>query len=163
VRWRISGLWQKTLYIVLGYAAFVLLFLVLRTWLFSPHSWAYAVIALLGNLAYTGVGVRIFRGYLEPLAPPRPWWRWTGRPKAGFWLGALSLFAAVGSIQGLWPRAGQPANFAVSLLSLIGQGILAAGYFNSSFRLRRHSELWSQRRPKKSTRNDTSGIADSGL
>ncbi|WP_374008903.1 hypothetical protein [Leifsonia sp. LS-T14] len=38
---------------------------------------------------------RSFRGADEPVAPPRPWWRLTARPLAGWWLGGLHLLAVV--------------------------------------------------------------------
>ena len=146
--WRITGVGQKALYIVVGYAASALFYFVLRTWLLDPHSWPYGLIALIGNLAYNIVGVRIFRGYLEPVRPPRPWWRWTGRPKAGFWLGALNLFAVLGTLPEFWPRDGQGPHYVLATLNLLGLAIPAFGYFNSSLRLRLHPDLWSQRRPK---------------
>jgi len=44
---------------------------------------------------------RSFRGRDEPVAPPRPWWRLTARPRAGWWLGLLFVLSGVVS---LFPR-----------------------------------------------------------
>jgi hypothetical protein len=145
LKWRITEVWQKTLYIVIGYAMTALLFFVLRTWLLDARSWQYALIAFLLNLAYTLVAVRTFRGYLEPEAPPRPWWRWTGRPRAGYWLGALNLIAGISAIQNFWLRHGLALETPMTILSILGSVIVAFGYLNSSFRLQRQPELWSQR------------------
>ena len=106
LNWRITTVRQKVLYIVLGSATIALFFLALRTLLLDGRSWPYAAIGLLINLTYTLLGVRTFRGHLEPAAPPRPWWRWTGRPKAGYWLGSLNLLGGYGVIQDFWPHRG---------------------------------------------------------
>ncbi|MGN7800087.1 hypothetical protein [Leifsonia sp. 22587] len=37
---------------------------------------------------------RSFRGWGEPVAPPRAWWRLSARPLIGWWLGALYLLSA---------------------------------------------------------------------
>jgi uncharacterized membrane protein YfcA len=39
---------------------------------------------------------RVFRGAREPGDQPRPWWRMTGAPTAGFVLGAIFGIAALG-------------------------------------------------------------------
>jgi hypothetical protein len=145
-KWRITEVWQKTLYIVIGYAVVALLFFVLRTWLFDERSWQYAVSGLLVNLVFILVAVRIFRGYLEPAAPPRPWWRWSGRPKAGYWLGAFHLFSGIAAIADFWPQHGLTPEVPVTILNILESAIVAFGYLNSSFRLRQQAELWSQRR-----------------
>jgi hypothetical protein len=146
LKWRLTEVWEKTLYIVIGYAVVALLFFVLRTWLLDGTSWQYAVIGLLINLAFVLVAVRTFRGYLEPAAPPRPWWRWSGRPKAGYWLGTLNLLVGVTAIQDFWPRHGLTPDVPVTILNILESAIVAFGYLNSSFRLRQQPELWSQRR-----------------
>jgi hypothetical protein len=144
--WRITEVWQKLVYIVGGYAVFVLFFWALRTYLLDAKSLPYASIAFALNIAYTIVGVRVFRGYLEPVEPPRAWWRWTGRPKAGFWLGALNVLAATADAQDFWPRDGHSPDISVAVLNILAATVTAIGYLNSSFRLQRHPELWSSRR-----------------
>jgi hypothetical protein len=151
--WRITQIWQKTLYIVIGYAVFASLFFVLRTWFLSANSSPYAVLDFGINIGYTLLGVRIFRGYHEPVVEPRAWWRWTGRPRAGFWLGALHVFALFGAAQELLPRGGLAPNLAVGVVNCSLFAVVAFGYLNSSFRLRLHPELWSDRRPKPQTRD----------
>ena len=147
--WRLTEIWQKTLYIVVGWAVLALFFLGLRTWLLDQHSWPYGLIGFVVNIGYNLVGVRIFRGYHEPVAGPRAWWRWTGRPKAGFWLGGLQLFGVLSFVQDFWPRHGLPPDLANGILNIVSSLVLGIGYLNSSFRLRRHPELWSARRPKR--------------
>jgi hypothetical protein len=144
--WRITEVWQKTLYIVVGFAAIELFLFALSAWGLDPKSWPHALLFFLVNIGYTLVGVRTFRGYREPTSAPRAWWRWTGRPKAGFWLGALHLVALTGGIQDFWPRSGLTLQLPAAVLNIALLASIAFGYLNSSFRLRRHPELWSQRR-----------------
>jgi hypothetical protein len=144
--WRITEIWQKTLYIAIGYVVFAPFLFGLRTWLLSENSWPYALIGFVINLGYTLLGVRIFRGYHERVAEPRAWWRWTGRPKAGFWLGGLHLFALLGTVQEFWTRDGLAPELPVAILNSALFLIVAFAYLNSSFRLRLHPELWSDRR-----------------
>jgi hypothetical protein len=150
--WRIVEVWQKTLYIVIGYALPASLFFVLRTWLLPEDSVPYALLALVLNLGYTFVGVRVFRGYLEPVAPPRAWWRWTGRPRAGFWLCALHVVALLGVVQDFRALDGFADNLLLTVVNTATFTILAAGYLFSSFRLQLHPELWSHLRMKPLTR-----------
>jgi hypothetical protein len=154
--WRITEIWQKALYIAIGYVVLAAFFFGLRTWLLSENSWPYALIGFVMNLAYTLLGVRIFRGYHEPVAEPRAWWRWTGRPKAGFWLGALHLFALLAAIQDFWPRDGLATSLPGGILNSALFVIVAFGYLNSSLRLRLHPELWSDRRRKETAQQSTS-------
>ena len=153
--WRLTEFSQKTLYIVIGEAVSGLLFFGLRTWVLSVSSWPYALMAFVCSIGYVLLGVRIFRGYHEPVAEPRPWWRWTGRPKAGFWLGALHGLALLGAVQEFWPLDGHTPDLAVGILNCAQSGILAFGYLNSSFRLRLHPELWSDRRWGKAAQQPT--------
>jgi len=149
LNWRITTVRQKVLYIVLGSATIALFFLALRTWLLDGRSWPYAAIGVLINLSYTLLAVRTFRGHLEPAAPPRPWWRWTGRPQAGYWLGSLNLLAGCGAIRDFWPHRGLTPDLPAVIMNVLVFLIISFGYFNSSFRLRRHPELWSQKKRAK--------------
>ena len=151
LNWRITTVRQKVLYIVLGSATIALFFLALRTWLLDGRSWPYAAIGVLINLSYTLLAVRTFRGHLEPAAPPRPWWRWTGRPKAGYWLGSLNLLGGYGAIQDFWLHRGLTPDLPAVIMNVLVFLIISSGYFNSSFRLRRHPELWSQNERAKSS------------
>jgi len=133
---------------VLSWGVAALVLLMLRTWLLDSRSWLYALTLVAANLTPQIVGVRVFRGYLEPLEPPRPWWRWTGRPKAGFWLGSLHLVGALSFVQQVAPRHGPVPGMPLVIATVAASVIAAFGYLNSSFRLLRRPELWSQRRQK---------------
>lgn len=146
LKWRITQTWQKALYIVVGYAVIASVLFAIRTWLLNAAEWPYSIILVILNLAYVLIGVRIFRGYLEPLAPARAWWRWTGRPKAGFWLGAIFLWGTIGASAAWWLPTPHPLGVGVTALNVSVSGLTALGYFNSSIRLLRHPEMWSQRR-----------------
>jgi hypothetical protein len=123
-----------------------LLLFAFRSWVVDANSWQYAVFGVLINLSYTLIAVRTFRGYLEPAVRPRPWWRWTGRPKAGYWLGALYLLAGISAIQNFWPQNGLATAAPLTILSILESVFVAFGYLNSSFRLRGRPASWSQRR-----------------
>nr|WP_218881489.1 hypothetical protein [Leifsonia shinshuensis] len=91
------------------------------------------VVAIL-NIAYVIVGTRTFRGAGENREDPRPWWRATGRPAAGFWLGGiLAILAFISCVGAL---ASKPENSFVPAVACISYALLAAYYLNSSYRLR---------------------------
>ncbi|MBN9193518.1 hypothetical protein [Microbacterium sp.] len=76
---------------------------------------------------------RTFPGDSEDIAPPRPWWRMTERPAAGYVLGALFAAQAIGyaTAPASWAEpVARAAAFAVA-------AVIAAGYLNSSARLTR--------------------------
>jgi hypothetical protein len=147
LRWRISGVWQKALYIALGWGITPLVLLMLgRTWLLHSSSWLHLSISFAVGWTFQIVGVRVFRGHLEPLDPPRSWWRWTGRPKAGFWLGSLNLLGALSFFFEMLTRHGPVPSVERVIVGVASSLIAAFGYLNSSFRLLRRPELWSQRR-----------------
>ena len=146
--WRITEVRHKALFIVSGIVTSAALLFVVRTWIFPGNSWLYLVLALLVNMGFNLAGVRIFRGYREPVAPPRLWWRWTGRPKAGFWLGSIQVLVTLTALQELWPQHGHRPDPLAAILNIVSNAVIAFGYLNSSFRLRRHPDLWSERRAK---------------
>ncbi|CAM5352080.1 hypothetical protein [Leifsonia shinshuensis] len=91
------------------------------------------IVAIL-NIAYVIVGTRTFRGAGENREDPRPWWRATGRPAAGFWLGGiLAILAFISCVGAL---ASKPENSFVPAVACISYALLAAYYLNSSYRLR---------------------------
>lgn len=91
------------------------------------------IVAIL-NIAYVIVGTRTFRGSGENREDPRPWWRATGRPAAGFWLGGiLAVLAFISCVGAL---ASKPENSFVPAVACISYALLAAYYLNSSYRLR---------------------------
>lgn len=129
----------KALYIVGGFIATVPLFVLLAA---IPSMIVGATLATILQSAWILYGVRIFRGPEEVLITPRPWWRMTARPRAGFLLGAVFLYGAVGQLFPLGlkgpPIATDPV-YAVS--GIIEFGALAVLYFASSVRLVRQSKL----------------------
>ncbi|MDO7883130.1 hypothetical protein [Antiquaquibacter soli] len=77
-------------------------------------------------------GTRIFRGREELLVVPRPWWRMTARPRAGFLLGPLFLFGAAQAVLFLFAQPGW-----AWATSLVEYAALAALYLGSSITLAR--------------------------
>jgi hypothetical protein len=77
---------------------------------------------------------RTFRGESEDVAPPRPWWRMTERPAAGYVLGALfaaqALSAASAPVLDATPR----------IAVVVASALIAAAFLNSSARLTRARE-----------------------
>jgi len=93
--------------------------------LVSDVVWAVAVIAL----------ARSFRGPGEPIGPPRPWWRLTARPLAGWWLSGIYI---LGVVYDFLPGARH-----TQLSATVGAAFLGAAFLNSSIRLtilRRHPQ-----------------------
>ena len=80
---------------------------------------------------YIMVAVRSFRGRDEPLEPPRPWWRMTARPAAGFNLGALFVLAAF--LFALPQLTASFGGYAIGYALVFGAFALL--YFHSSFQL----------------------------
>jgi hypothetical protein len=75
----------------------------------------------------TVVFARSCRGWGEPIAAPRAWWRLTARPLAGWWLAALHLFASAEPINRGW----NPELLLAGITSLF----LGLAFLNSSIRL----------------------------
>lgn len=82
--------------------------------------------AVLGS-ALIVVIARSFRGWDEPVVPPRAWWRLTARPRAGWWLALMYLLAALAPINRGW----HPELLVGGLTSLL----LGVAFLNSSIRL----------------------------
>jgi hypothetical protein len=123
----------KTVYIVVGYIGVVLLSILATVAIGGGVGLAGAAVAF---AAFIGVGARLFRGDGEPVAPPRPWWRMTARPLAGFVLAALFGVQAVSSVvTSLVSPAGAPTG-ALTIVSVLA----ALAYLHSSVRLRAPAE-----------------------
>jgi len=128
---RITTITGKIIYIVGVFA----LILVLNVFLFARFlnpTFDVLVVAIL-NLAYVIVGVRTFRGAGENRADPRPWWRATARPAAGFWIGGL--LAALAFVSGVGAFGSKPEDAFIPAVACLSYALLAAFYLNSSVRL----------------------------
>ncbi|BDZ50271.1 hypothetical protein GCM10025867_25120 [Frondihabitans sucicola] len=105
-------------------------------------------VGALGFALLTVIAVRIFRVPEEDVAAPRPLWRMTGRPTAGFLLGGLNALSAATVIWALvysrvverpsvvaasFPGSG----LTVQIVSVVVEAALAVLYLRSSFRLAR--------------------------
>ena len=102
---RITSTWVKVLYILLWGASN---FAVVNSVLGSLPLWPRVGLGMVWEAAWFVVAVRSFRVADEPLVPPRPWWKATGRPKASFVLGtlmALGLALSTGNafVDQTWP------------------------------------------------------------
>lgn len=122
---RITRPWTKTAYIV-GGAVVLIAFGRLTHGLPDLARIALQIVAF---SVYLFVAVRSFRGKFEPVAPPRPWWRLTGRPKAGFWLAGWQLLGVVFALV-------DPRYTLAERLVYTAQNLLIGGlYLNSSIQL----------------------------
>jgi len=112
---------------------------------------------IVGTIVGNGVlilAVRIFRVREEDIELPRPLWRLTGRPRAGYWLVALNLFGALSVLPNIFLRPAhetradmlQRAPVVVGLEVVISLA-WAWFYFRSSRRLTR------ERKPAMSDEN----------
>ncbi|WP_258045919.1 hypothetical protein [Leifsonia shinshuensis] len=89
--------------------------------LISNVLWPFAIIAL----------ARSFRGPDEPIVPPRPWWRLTARPPAGWVLGAIYT---AGELIGLiFPVPG--SHDVVAVVGEVCGLFIGLAFLNSSIRL----------------------------
>ncbi|WP_420369373.1 hypothetical protein [Curtobacterium sp. L1-20] len=84
--WRITTAQAKVGYVVASAVVEVLVVLLLLALDVSPS--AVGLLGALWFLATVLVGVRVFRGPGEPVAPPRAWWRMTAGPVVGYLLAA---------------------------------------------------------------------------
>ncbi|MFE4949878.1 hypothetical protein ACFQ9V_07190 [Leifsonia sp. NPDC056665] len=129
---RITTITGKVIYVVGVFGGILALNFFIIDRLVNP-ALDVLVVAVL-NVAYVIVGTRIFRGEGENREDPRPWWRATGRPAAGFWLGGiLAILAFISCVGAL---ASKPENAVVPAVACISYALLAAYYLNSSYRLR---------------------------
>ncbi|MFP3465987.1 hypothetical protein [Leifsonia sp. SIMBA_070] len=128
---RITSVTGKISYIVGVFALILLLNIFLIARLVNP-TFDVLIVAVL-NVAYVIVGVRIFRGEGENRADPRPWWRATARPAAGFWIGAFLVVLAF--ISGVGAFSSKPEDAFIPALACLTYAALAAFYLNSSIRL----------------------------
>lgn len=93
------------------------------------------------------VATRVFRVAEEDVAAPRPLWRMTGRPTAGFVLGGILGLTVVMS---LWieiygrtigaeafSNLEGPGGFPLTIVDLVVSAVIAVLYFRSSIRLTR--------------------------
>ncbi|MDR6971197.1 hypothetical protein [Leifsonia shinshuensis] len=128
---RITSVAGKISYIVGAFALILVLNVFLIARLVNP-TFDVLIVAVL-NVAYVIVGVRTFRGAGENKTDPRPWWRATARPAAGFWIGALLVVLAF--ISGVGAFASDPEDAFIPALACLTYAVLAAFYLNSSVRL----------------------------
>jgi len=104
---------------------------------------SYEIGFVIGTVVRTGLillAARIFRGHDEAVAPPRPWWQMTARPKLSRRLGilfavlfALNLIGVVLGVVGVI----EPTPPAVAIASLLETGLFAYLYLGSAAKLRR--------------------------
>ncbi|MCS5715458.1 hypothetical protein NVV95_12985 [Herbiconiux sp. CPCC 205716] len=141
---RILNPYAKFLYGFVGYLVLLMLNLVVAA-LVGPVVGPLLFVVLF--FAWIVIGARLFRVPEEPVAPPRPWWKLTARPTAGFVIAALlGLQAlAVGSSAllagAVAEQVGQPGLGAstTQLTAAVAFVVAAAAYLGSSLTLRRVS------------------------
>ena len=129
---RIVTITGKIIYIVGGYG----LLLVLNVFVFQQlvNATIDVLIVAVLNVAFVAIGVRSFRSAEENREDPRPWWRATARPTAGFWIGAGLTVAAGVSLLGA--LASKPESAFVPTVACLSYAVLAIFYLHSSYRLR---------------------------
>jgi uncharacterized membrane protein YfcA len=125
---RITKTSHKVVFIVGGWLiGYVITTLVGR---FVPHT-AATIIGTLLTLLQIAIAVRIFRGSNEDMARPRAWWRATSRPRAGYVVGGISAFGALGIL----PQLFQSQDLPPDIIATIGAALLATYFLHSSIKL----------------------------
>jgi len=88
------------------------------------------------------LATRLFRGATEPGPEPRPWWRMTGRPLAGFVLGGILAFATIALVLYAYGIETEKAVAELRpqepyvIVTAVLFGTLAVLYLTSSIRIR---------------------------
>ncbi|MCU1529554.1 MAG: hypothetical protein JWP75_3317 [Frondihabitans sp.] len=111
----------------------------------DPSGISTAIYGVLATILMI-IAVRTFRVVEEDIAAPRPYWRLTGRPTAGYWLAALNVLGAIAEVTNavVHPPASQqtaleqvqqlPVFVVLHVVISLGWALL---YFRSSLRLSR--------------------------
>jgi hypothetical protein len=94
-----------------------------------------SIIANVFSLGAIYFATRIFRVKEELLLAPRPWWKLTGRPRAGFVLGA---YGGAGLLLMPILMIVDPT-YRFTFVDVIGSVVMSYLYFASSVRLRREA------------------------
>ncbi|MEN0083880.1 MAG: hypothetical protein AAGC66_03845 [Leifsonia sp.] len=129
---RITSATTKVAYVVAAYAITITLAFGLAA-AFGAAAGVLVVGVL--QLVLIGIAVRVFRGRDEAVVPPRPWWKMTARPFAGFVMAALFAAQAVCAV--FAPSVG-------SWAAALAGALIAVGYLNSSVRLTLSEKRTSQ-------------------
>lgn len=87
---RLHHWYGKAMYIVVGVAIYYL------GGALAPTDTSRGILRSALVFALVVLAARVFRGATEPGNEPRPWWRMTGAPMAGFILGAIFGLAGIG-------------------------------------------------------------------
>ncbi|MBF4571557.1 hypothetical protein ITJ64_03420 [Herbiconiux sp. VKM Ac-1786] len=140
MRLRILNPYGKFLYVLVGWIAVLLINLLVVALVGPVVGPVLYVVVLFGWIL---VGARIFRVPEEPIEPPRPWWRLTGRPTAGFVLAALFALQAITNQLTLvlsdrgraGAGAGDDGGVASITVVTVACAIAAVAYLSSSLRL----------------------------
>ena len=93
------------------------------------------ILDALAQAAFVLSATRSFRVAGEPLAPPRPWWRATGRPLSGYVL--TGVFALGAFITAATEPRGVPENLPGWWLKVVLTAAMGVYYLHSSIRLSR--------------------------
>ena len=127
--------------------------IVLKRWKFAYLAGGYVALVIIARVtdplplpvyyaidyalffAYLIFAVRAFRGKDEPIEPPRPWWRLTAKPKAGFWLAAFFAFGATAFV--VPDPNTMPRQYEIG--HLVQSFVVAVLYLNSSIQLLRRA------------------------
>ncbi len=135
-----AGVRYARLRIVSGNAKFAYVFLagvgalMLLMLAMGLGTWVGTLSAIPLHLLVVGYAVRNFRdAEIEPVAPPREWWRMTARPTSGYVVGTLYVLQGGSVALTAFQR---PEPWAL-LLGAVVQVLLGVAFLRSSVRLRR--------------------------
>lgn len=129
---RITNVWVKVGYVATWWVGGALLINFVFAW---ASVWTSTALTIPWDAAWIIVGIRSFRASHEPVAPSRPWWQATGRPKASFWIGVLTTVMALSALANITLAESEGGAFAVLFGFYLLVGVF---YFNSGIQLKRN-------------------------
>lgn len=141
---RITSIGAKVLYV--GIYAVAVGVVGFQAALAGADPLAYFVFRTVADTAVILLGVRTFRARGEAIIPERPWWKATGRPRAGFVIAGLFAVSLLFTIPSVIADL-SPSGILISVLNFATSSAYGAFYLNSSLRLRREpaGRVWVTR------------------
>ena len=140
---RITTVWVK----VLSFAAWIVVGQIVAFAFSSTPPWVSATIGQVFFVFWVVLAARTFRVAGEPVAPPRPWWKASGRPRASFVLAMLCAVVAVASAATVIAEPSPYPNAAFWVVNAVAYFALTVFFLVSGIQQRRNPPASNLRAP----------------